>query len=436
MNKSWFGLLALSFVFSGCLGDSSDDNSIDLSDSGDKNLYEKVLIKDGYFTDSRDKNKYKVVKIGSKYWFAENLRYADSSKTENLKGNMRCLDDKSKNCEKFGPLYTWTAAMDLDDSLLSKNAGSLWAWQFQGICPNGWTIPSTKQWKNLLTEIAALNGDEGDGTSLKSISTWDESDSIPGGTNRFGFNMLAGGRLNNDGGFLSGGKYAYVWATDEVDAGTASGYSFHHNKDVVNKGEYYKDHGMSVRCVLADEATLTVEGDLDSSYIAEIPFDYGSVEVGGESYKTIKIGQTTWMAENLNYKTENSWCYNNDDSSCKKFGRLYNWEAALTICPEGWKLPGRADFNALIEYHQDMRFIRSKDEWKNDDGLNFWGFNLLPGGGFKAGDFFDAKVSAYLWSSDANADSESFALFVNYYGDASVKSYSRGAGYSVRCIKE
>ena len=436
MKKSLVGFMALGFVFTGCIGDSDDEKGIKVGSGGEKNLYEKVLIKDGYFTDSRDNNKYKIAKIGDHYWFAENLRYADSSEMTNLKGNIRCLDNKPKNCEKFGPLYTWTGAMDLEDSYTEKEAGTLKAAQFQGACPNGWTIPSVKQWKDFLDEVGILNGDEGNGTSLKSISTWDKVDSVPGGMNRFGFDMLAGGRANNDGNFQSGGKYAYVWAADEVDEGTAKGFSFHYDKEGVDGGEYYKDHGMSVRCILADEATLTVEGDLDSSYIAELPFDYGSVKVDGKSYKTIKIGSNTWMAENLNYKTENSWCYNNDDSSCKKFGRLYDWETALTICPEGWKLPSRSDFNVLIANHKDPRFIRSTEEWKNDDGLNFWGFNLLPAGGFKAGDFFDAKVSAYLWSSDAFADSESYALFVNYYGDSSVKSYSRKAGYSVRCIKE
>ena len=436
MKKSLVGFMALGFVFTGCIGDSDDEKGIKVGSGGEKNLYEKVLIKDGYFTDSRDNNKYKIAKIGGHYWFAENLRYADSSEMTNLKGNIRCLDNKPKNCEKFGPLYTWTGAMDLEDSYTEKEAGTLKAAQFQGACPNGWTIPSVKQWKDFLDEVGILNGDEGNGTSLKSISTWDKVDSVPGGMNRFGFDMLAGGRANNDGNFQSGGKYAYVWAADEVDEGTAKGFSFHYDKEGVDGGEYYKDHGMSVRCILADEATLTVEGDLDSSYIAELPFDYGSVKVDGKSYKTIKIGSNTWMAENLNYKTENSWCYNNDDSSCKKFGRLYDWETALTICPEGWKLPSRSDFNVLIANHKDPRFIRSTEEWKNDDGLNFWGFNLLPAGGFKAGDFFDAKVSAYLWSSDAFADSESYALFVNYYGDSSVKSYSRKAGYSVRCIKE
>ena len=435
MKKSLVGLLVLGSFFTGCIGDSDDDKAITVRESGDKNLYEDVLIKDGYFTDSRDKNKYKVVKIGSQYWFAENLRYVDSSKTTNLKKNVRCLDDKSSNCEKYGPLYTWTAAMDIKDSFATKSVGGMYLWQYQGICPNGWKIPSVSEWDELLSFIDRINSDEATGTSLKSVSTWDKHDSIPGGKNRFGFNMLAGGRLNNEGGFLSGGKYAYAWAADEYDAGTAKGFSFHYDKDVVHVGEYYKDHGLSVRCVATSQASVTVKGDLDSSYIAEIPFDNGTLEVDGESYKTIKIGEQTWMAENMNLKTDNSWCYKNEESSCKKYGRLYDWDDAQSVCPEGWKLPSKNDLTLLYSYHKDSRFIRSTEEWKNEDGLNFWGFDLLPAGGYKDGDFFDEKVSAYLWSSE-NIGSEAYALFVNYYGEPAIRSYSKSTGHSVRCIKE
>ena len=68
----------------------------------------------------------------------------------------------------------------------------------------------------------------------------------------------------------------------------------------------------------------------------------------GKKYKTVKIGSQTWMAENLNYETQDSYCYENDESNCSKYGRLYTWTAAKKACPSGWHLPSKAEFETLF----------------------------------------------------------------------------------------
>lgn len=65
-------------------------------------------------------------------------------------------------------------------------------------------------------------------------------------------------------------------------------------------------------------------------------------------YRTIKIGHERWLAQNLNYATDSSWCYERKQSNCKKFGRLYQWEAASKACPEGWHLPTGFEWGTIL----------------------------------------------------------------------------------------
>ena len=69
----------------------------------------------------------------------------------------------------------------------------------------------------------------------------------------------------------------------------------------------------------------------------------------GQIYKTVKIGNQVWMAENLNYETENSYCYDDRMSNCLKYGRLYTWSNAMEVCPRGWRLPNKEDWETLLK---------------------------------------------------------------------------------------
>jgi uncharacterized protein (TIGR02145 family) len=393
-------------------------------------------IKDGKLIDSRDGNKYTVAKINGSYWMAENLRYVDSTGMGNLRGNSWCHED-DKDCSKFGRLYSWTAAMDFDKRYLSSRMG--YTINTQGVCPSGWHIPSQIEWNNLVDYLKKQNKDEGSGTSLKSTETWEKSDSANAPTNRFGFNALAAGRRNNDGEtFLSSGRIAFFWSSTEKDDGTAYGWQLRNDVNELQEGNFYKDHGLSIRCI-AGLNDVKITGDLDSSYLEKIPHNYGSLEYEGETYRTIKISGQEWMADNLNYKVEGSHCYNGSLDNCKEYGRLYSFEDAKNVCPEGWRLPTSEDFSLLINYAQTNASLRSISGWtsKASKGLNFWGFDAKPAGGKEKDDYFDLKTSAYFWIDAEDSKGNASAVWINYYDYAPrTAEYSTSNEFSVRCVKK
>lgn len=143
----------------------------------------------------------------------------------------------------------------------------------------------------------------------------------------------------------------------------------------------------------------------------------------GKTYEVAQIGDQLWMTENLNYATsgENtSWCFEDDEANCEKYGRYYTWKAAIDACPSGWRLPKAADFRTLLETlgskQGDERFewvdvgstLKSTSGWMDLDsasrnGSNESGFNVLAVGYALFSDtvsFFDEHLYARFWTSD------------------------------------
>lgn len=155
----------------------------------------------------------------------------------------------------------------------------------------------------------------------------------------------------------------------------------------------------------------------------------------GKTYKTIVIGSQIWMAENLNYLIgKGGWCYNNDNSNCNKYGRLYNWETANKVCPSGWHLPSKSEFEKLINNYAALDQTVCFDLMEGGKS----GFSALLGGRRgSSGNFVGFEKCGYWWSSSEFDDKTASLLFMdNDYGISTIENFDRIVGASVRCVKD
>jgi len=112
-------------------------------------------------------------------------------------------------------------------------------------------------------------------------------------------------------------------------------------------------------------------------------------DADGNTYRVVTIGEQTWMAENLNLKTDDSYCYDNKKENCQKYGRLYKYSAAKYACPAEWRLPTEEDWNILINALGGPKIglekLKTKKGWKDDkNGTDKYGFGMFPGGEMEA----------------------------------------------------
>lgn len=163
----------------------------------------------------------------------------------------------------------------------------------------------------------------------------------------------------------------------------------------------------------------------------------------GRTYKIARIGSQTWMGENLDYKTAESSCADGDERNCEKYGRLYAWNEALGICPDGWRLPSRDDFLKLVN---DVggevvagAALKSGSGWfKKGNGNDRYDFSGLPAG-FKngAGKFDGIGGYAYFWSSSEGEDDMAYYMFLDFSSDAAkMNAFVKTDARSVRCVKK
>lgn len=129
----------------------------------------------------------------------------------------------------------------------------------------------------------------------------------------------------------------------------------------------------------------------------------------GRKYLVVKIKEKTWMAENLNYQTKNSWCYGGIDSNCEKYGRLYAGAVARTACPADWHLPSDKEWLSMVNEMGGTvagNMLKSTSGWDNNgNGIYNSGFSALPGGYYRnisdytVENFEDVGKYGYWWTA-------------------------------------
>jgi uncharacterized protein (TIGR02145 family) len=167
----------------------------------------------------------------------------------------------------------------------------------------------------------------------------------------------------------------------------------------------------------------------------------------GQSYDIVQIGSKTWMAENLNYEAEGSACPEGDNRNCSKYGRLYTWDMARTVCPEGWHLPDSADFEQLIADVGGAEIagyaLKSTSGWfKKGNGTDDYGFNALPagyrlGGSESAPGKFDGIGGyAHFWTATETPDGLAYYMLLDFSSKAAkLNAFGKDEARSVRCVK-
>jgi uncharacterized protein (TIGR02145 family) len=244
----------------------------------------------------------------------------------------------------------------------------------------------------------------------------------------------------------------------------------------LNKGCVSYTEGNEIRKQLSSvtDSVYLCNNDLWEKNI-EFAREYGTLtdERDGKTYKTVVIGTQTWMAENLNYadsslKTQNL-CYNNSLYSCAKYGRLYTWAFAMDgngifstngkgcasgktcsptypvrgICPEGWHLPTKTEFETLVTNvggeSTAGKMLKATNGWdSNGNGTDVFGFSAFPAGLCNIyGYFHYAGEVACFWIAKEFDFGSGYYLRLDYEYESARLSYAdKEQAYSVRCVKD
>lgn len=328
--------------------------------------------------DKRDGHEYPLKLSGTTLSMNAYLNYA-------VKDSW-CYLDYSKNCDRYGRLYTWNAAYQ------EKSTSTCSPGNEQGVCPIGWKI------KNVAIDglYAGYRDDNGYfGFILDEAWVW-----TPMSPSTMVVNQSC--------------DYSYAFTGKACAGEKCLGDGYYSDRK-------YKKDAVSVSCYyqwpieVPDSVTLPKAAPVPtySKPKALSPYsgEFGELvdERDGNIYKTVVIGDQTWMAENLNYVIDSSFCMGgNRIDSCAKYnhlGRMYRWEQAngfsssgydrnqvdwpiQGVCPDGWHIPTMAEWKTLLNYVLEATdgtyisnalYAKRWDE-NTEGGVDPYGFGMISSG--------------------------------------------------------
>lgn len=182
----------------------------------------------------------------------------------------------------------------------------------------------------------------------------------------------------------------------------------------------------------------------------------------GQIYTTVKIGNQWWMSMDLNFRTPNSWYYNNDSSTyAQTYGRLYLWAAAMNgipssssnpsnvrgISPAGWHIPSDSEWTQLTTFlsnnnmtGDDLKEIGTA-HWKpTNSGTNKTKFNSVPAGTIFNNGATSGNINGYVTYISATIDTVTGGAWGRGldFDNSLIKRIPIGLqnGWTVRCVKD
>ena len=231
--------------------------------------------------------------------------------------------------------------------------------------------------------------------------------------------------------------------------------------DVSSNSEMPAESSSSEKVVESSSSEKPVESSSSAMSIYDAENNSLTDLRDNQVYKTVTIGEQIWMAENLNYMPEDTagTIYSGgtvcgggaqnskeDSEKCDIFGRLYLRKVALNkttasnrqgICPDGWSIPKKEDWEKLISHLGENVVLKIKgDSWESTPGTNESGFSAIPAGNYNNSVIgYDNLSRAYFFYWNSKSD----PYFLRIRDEENDLYYSYGASYmmySVRCIKD